>query len=281
MSGGGAIGTMRPVPTPLRLALSRTVGWLADRRVPRPLRSPLYRAYARCTGANLDEVAHPLDAYASLSAFFVRRLAPGARPIDDDPAVLVSPVDGTAGTSGTITAGLALQVKGRPYPVHDLLAGADEGLHLEGGRYATLYLSPRDYHRIHAPESADLVDVRWVAGTRYPVNATSIRRRLVFPVNERAVLRLETPHGPLLLVCVGALNVGRIRVIGVEPGRDGVPDGGRRFARGEELARFELGSTVVLVAPRGVLAEQPLPPEGTAVRLGRPLARWAARVEAR
>ena len=109
--------------TPLRNALSHLVGWLADRRIPGPLREPVYHLYARLTGADLSDALPPLHAHASLGAFFVRRLRDGARPICADPALLPSPVDGTVQTLCRVQDGDALQAKGRAYPLRELLAG--------------------------------------------------------------------------------------------------------------------------------------------------------------
>jgi phosphatidylserine decarboxylase len=266
-----------PMATPLKRTSSRLVGWLADRRVPGPLRAPLYRAYARLTGADLSEARGPLDGYPSLGAFFVRRLVDGARPLDPDPAALVSPVDGRFQAVGPVEGdGTTLQAKGRAYPVRELLAGVGEEVDLAGGVALTIYLSPRDYHRIHAPCDARLTEARWVPGALHSVAPGVLARRDVLAVNERCVLRLETPRGPLFLVLVGALNVGRIRVVGVEPAARAELDAGRELARGDELARFELGSTIVLVAPPGLLEPAAEARPGEAVRLGRAIARWTA-----
>jgi len=249
-----------------RLTLSHLVGWLADRRVPGPLRALLYRTYARCTGADASEAQLPLHGYTSLSAFFVRRLKPGTRAIDERADRLVSPCDGTVQATGTVEAGTLLQAKGRDYSAAELLAGADDGVDLEGATAWTIYLGPKDYHRVHAPLAGELVDVRWVPGDRRSVAPKVVARKPVFAINERAVLRLETPRGPCFLVMVGALNVGRIRVVGVLPGS--APERPTPFAKGAELARFEMGSTVVLVLPRGLATHRDgLEPE-TVLRLG-------------
>lgn len=260
----------------LKRALSRLVGWLADRRVPRPLRGPLYGAYARLYRLDLAEAQLRPAEYPSLGAFFVRRLAPGTRPIDPDPERLVSPVDGCISSLGAVEGGSLLQAKGRAYGVRELLGGVGAELDLEGARQWTLYLSPRDYHRIHAPEAGRLVEVRPMRGELHSVNAASLARRDVLAVNERVALRLETARGPLLMVLVGALNVGRIRVVGVDPLHAGPLPAPRELARGEELARFELGSTVVLIAPAGTLAPLAGQAAGDAVRLGAPLGLYQA-----
>ena len=256
----------------IRRAASLSLGWLADRRVPGPLRGLTYGAFARFTGADPSEAQLPLDGYPSLGAFFVRRLKPGARTIDPDPERLVSPCDGRLQAVDRIEDGRLLQAKGRAYEHDELLAGARGAHDLEGGWALTIYLGPRDYHRVHTPLACELEEVRWVHGDRVSVAPQVLaRRERVLSTNERSVLRLVTPRGPLFLVMVGALNVGRIRVVGVEPGTS--PAAPVAFERGAELARFEMGSTVVLVLPKN--AGEPL--EGTtpgaAVRLGQPLCR--------
>jgi phosphatidylserine decarboxylase len=260
--------------TPLAQALSHFVGWAADRKLPRPLRRPIYKGYARACGADISEARGPLEIYPSLSAFFVRRLIEGARPIVQEPDRIASPVDGRVQAIGEVHDGSVLQAKGRSYSVREFLAGVGEDMDLEGGCAWTVYLSPRDYHRIHSPEAAELVQARWVPGTRYSVAPGVLNRRDVLAVNERVVLRLETVHGPLLLVLVGALNVGRIRVLGVEPAEEVQLDPGRPFERGAELARFEMGSTIVLLSPPGGLRPIESLHEGDSLRMGEALARW-------
>ena len=264
----------RVMATPLKSALSHLVGWAADRRVPTPLRGPLYRLYALLTGADLSEARGPLTIHPNLTAFFTRRLVEGARPVEPDPDLLPCPVDGTYQDLSRIHEGSVLQAKGRPYPVRELLAGVGEDLELEGGHAWTVYLSPRDYHRIHAPETSRLVEARWVPGERHSVAPAVLAQRKVLAVNERCVLRLETERGPLLLVLVGALNVGRIRVVGVEPAARAELGQGRAFERGEELARFEMGSTIVLVAPPGTWRPLEGCVPGESVRLGQRIGVW-------
>lgn len=252
-----------------RRGLSRLVGWATDRRVPRFLRGTVYGGFARYAGADLSEVRLAIEDFPSLGAFFVRELKSGLRPIDPDPDALVSPVDGTVQTVCAIESGTILQAKGRPYSVADLCGGLERGLDLEGGSAWTVYLSPRDYHRIHAPVAARLEAARWIDGERFSVAPRVLDRRRVLDVNERCVLRLASAHGTFLLVLVGALNVGRIRVVGVPPSYAAEPvRPGSDFGRGAELARFEMGSTIVLLAPRGTAAPVAGLAPGNPVRLG-------------
>jgi phosphatidylserine decarboxylase len=240
----------------LRRTLSSLVGWLSDRRIPRALRAPVYRAYCRAYDVDLGEVRLALEEHPSFGAFFVRRLRDGARTFPADPRSLPSPCDGTFQSIDEIRSDSVLQAKGRPYSVRELLAGVGDDVALEGGSAWTIYLSPRDYHRVHSPVDGTLVEAVWAAGERFSVAPKVLAGRAkVLSVNERCVMRIEARHGPLFLVMVGALNVGRIRVVGVDcGGRLAKP---RALARADELARFEMGSTVVLVAPPG--GHRPIP----------------------
>jgi phosphatidylserine decarboxylase len=260
----------------LRHALSGAVGWAADRHIPRWFRAPAYRAYARFTGADLSEVRLDLRSFPSLGAFFVRELKSGARPIPLDRDALCSPVDGTVQSLGPVERGTLLQAKGRSYALAELLGAGGDAAAFEGGFGWTIYLSPRDYHRIHAPERCDLVRAEWMGGDRFSVAPKVLSKRRVLDINERCALELECAHARLALVLVGALNVGRIRVVGVQPGHAGPVVPKMRFERGAELARFEMGSTIVLVAPRGAAACENGLAVGAHVRLGQPIGRWLA-----
>lgn len=254
--------------------LSLLVGWLADRRVPTPLRSPLYRTYARLTGADLSEMRDRPQDLASLGSFFVRRLEPGLRRIEPDPGLLPSPVDSLVQASSHVSEGAVVEAKGRSYPIRELLGGVGDDVELEGGHQYTLYLGPKDYHRIHCPIDAELVEARHIDGERFSVQPKVLAKRRVLPINERVVLRLHSEHGPFFMVLVGAVIVGRIRVVGLDPLHRGPVEPPRRFGRGEEIGRFEMGSTVVLVTPPGFLA--PGAAEGDSPRMGQAIARLGA-----
>lgn len=262
--------------TPLLRALSHAVGWAADRKLPRSFRPFAYRTYARCTGADLTEVRLALADFPSLAHFFVRELKPGARSIDRAPDALVSPVDGRVQAIERIERGRTLQAKGREYALDDFLGGLRGAVELDGGVAWTLYLSPRDYHRIHAPETCRVAEIAWLPGARYSVQPKVLARRAVLDVNERVVLRLESAHGPFFLVLVGALNVGRMRVVGIEPTERRTLAPAPAFERGAELARFEMGSTIVLLVPPGRAEPSKELAQGTPVRLGTRIGRWAS-----
>ncbi len=262
--------------TPVRYHVSRLAGWMADRHLPRWMRPMVFKTYCRLTGADWTQARGPLHIYPSMGRFFVRELKEGLRPIDPDPRKLLSPVDGTVQDISPIEAGTILQAKGHAYPVRELLAGVGEDVDLEGGHAWTVYLGPKDYHRIHAPCAGALRQARWVPGSRYSVQPRVLRKRMVLPINERCPLRIETEHGPLFLVLVGAVIVGRIRVVGLAAGGDHVLDPPRPLERGAELARFEMGSTIVLLAPKGSAVPLPGLAPGDSVQMGAPIGTWEA-----
>lgn len=238
-------------------ALSRVTGRLADVPVPAFLRPALYGAFASLAGIDLTEAGNPLRSYRTFDDFFIRRLRPGIREWPADEAAIASPVDGAIGQLGTIREGVALQAKGRPYPVAALLDDESESSRFDGGAFLTLYLSPRDYHRIHSPVAGRVSKVRHVPGNLLPVNEPAIHHvASLFPRNERVVCYVDGAAGRVAVVAVGAFNVGRIEVV-FDPrwrsNRRGAVARDVSYApplhidRGDELMIFHLGSTVVLL----------------------------------
>jgi phosphatidylserine decarboxylase len=267
--------------------ISRAAGSFAALRWPGPLQRCQLRGFARCFGIDLSELGDPLESYESLQAFFTRALREGARPLDPDPQALLSPCDGRWGAAGEIRGGLILQVKGQSYSLARLLASESDARSYEGGYYATFYLSPRDYHRFHAPCDVRIERALHVPGTLWPVNRAGLEAVPgLFARNERICAHARTASGPLCLVAVGATLVGKVRLAfdpQLETGsaqRRGVE---RRYAgaepalaRGAEWGRFEFGSTLVLLLAPGTGALEPAEP-GTPVRLGRRIGRLGAR----
>lgn len=256
--------------------LSRLVGRITRLEGGRSAHQAAIRAFCKQYGVAVEEAELPLSAYPSFASFFTRRLKPGARPIAPGDDVPVSPVDGAVSFAGIAEEGRLIQAKGRDYRLSSLLADQEEAARFKGGAYATLYLSPKDYHRIHAPLGGKILGYSYVPGELWPVNRPSVRGVAdLFAVNERLITYLDTPLGRVAMVAVGATCVGRIRllyddVVTNEKGpaktvRYEVP---RSVGKGEELAVFEMGSTVILLfEPGKVKLDGRLVPDAP-VRLG-------------
>jgi phosphatidylserine decarboxylase len=261
-------------------ALARSRQW--------PIRKTLIRTVLR--GYPQIDMAEALQpdpyAYASFNAFFTRELRPGVRPVADEPDVAVSPVDGSVSQLGRTDAGKLVQAKGMHYTCDALLADKASAARYVGGSFACLYLAPYNYHRIHMPLDGELRAARYVPGHLYSVNASTARTvPQLFATNERVVCDFDTALGPMCLVLVGALFVGSIETvfageINPPPGRGGrtrvIEAGvGRRFRRGEELGRFNMGSTVIVLFGEPARFAPRVEP-GEPVRVGQPFARLGA-----
>ncbi len=249
-----------------RPEVSRLADRLADARLPRPALRALIKAFTAAFHIDLSEAAEPIEAHRTFNAFFTRRLRAGARPIAPDEAALVSPADARLQSFGAVDPrGRIPEVKGRRFSVRELLSGACDPEPFERGGYAILYLSPRDYHRVHSPVAGQVVRVARVAGASYPVNALG-REHIpgLLAVNKRLIFIIDSPrHGLVAAIMVGATNVGRITTTVSE---------GDALARGDELGVFNLGSTVVLLtAAPGVRVEGAF--EGQLLQVGQALMR--------
>ncbi|SFS67028.1 archaetidylserine decarboxylase [Marininema halotolerans] len=241
--------------------------------------------YIKRFNVDIAEAEHPVAAYPTLLDFFVRGLKEGARPINSDPQMITSPVDGTVSQSGPIKEGMLLQAKGVTYSLEALLGGdASLSARFLGGEFLTLYLSPRDYHRIHAPVSGQVTEFTYIPGSLFPVNELGVQRvHGLFARNERLITLLETPCGEVAVIKVGATNVGSIRVTYEPEVYTNHPKKKKVERRtykkpvwidkGEELGRFEFGSTVILLfqADRVKWLKQLQP--GDTIRMGEALAR--------
>lgn len=260
-----------------REGITRVAGALADHAWSPPLARVVLGLYTRAYRVDLAECRQQ-DGWASFDAFFTRTLKDGVRPVESDPRVIVSPADGRLESMGAIEAGSVFRVKGSPYRVQDLVGDETEARRYEGGAGCVIYLSPRDYHRVHAPVDGVISEVRSLPGDYYPVNSIGLRHiKGLFARNRRVAIAIDTPPasglGRVTVVMVAAMVVGRITVSGVE-GRD-VPFGLQRLtpplpvAKGAEIGIFRLGSTaVVLLEPRA--AAKWLQGPGT-VQMGRGL----------
>ena len=264
-------------------ALSTAVQRLT--RAEGPLAPYAIRAFCAAYGVDLSEARDGLDAYRSFNQFFTRALRPDARPVAGDPGIVTSPADGAISQLGTLDHGRLLQAKGRYFPLSALLAG-DEALHhqLEGGRFLIVYLSPRDYHRVHAPFDCTVHSVRYVPGRLFSVNdRTSQVIDGLYARNERLVLSCDSEWGPCAIVMVGAMLVSamELRCCDVpalaarkEVTVEALP-APVRYARGAEIGRFNMGSTVILALPPSAPDWLPTLANGTPVSMGQALSRLA------
>lgn len=238
----------------------------------------LIRWFARKYGVNMSEALNPdLASYPSFNEFFTRALREGARPLAD--ADFICPVDGAISQFGAIEHDQIFQAKGHRYST-TALVGGDSALaaRFEHGSFATLYLSPRDYHRIHMPCDGKLTRMIYVPGALFSVNPTTARGVPgLFARNERVVCVFEAAHGPFVLVLVGATIVGSMATVWhgvVNPPRGGTvrewhyTDQDIVLKKGEEMGRFLLGSTVVMLFPREVMEFNPEWLAERAIRMG-------------
>jgi len=239
-----------------RRRISRAMGKLADHRWSQPVERAVVGLYSRVYDVDLED-CEATRGWASFDAFFTRGLRAGARPIDPSPGALVSPADGRLDSHGTIADGTTFVVKGRPYDVAELLGSDEEAERYVGGTGCVVYLSPRDYHRVHAPVEGVIAEIRSMPGDYFPVNAIGMSHvGNLFAINRRVAIAIDTPSlGRVTVVMVAAIVVGRITVSAIDA-RD-VPSGRHRFdppvrvERGDEIGMFHLGSTaVVLVEAR-------------------------------
>ncbi len=263
-------------------ALTRFAGLVAGWRGGARSTAIIRRFVARY-GVDMAEAAEPdLGAYASFNDFFTRALKPGIRPLDGD-ATWLCPVDGAISQFGAVTEGQIFQAKGHQYSSTALVGGdAELGRQFSHGHFATLYLSPRDYHRIHMPCAGRLKRMIYVPGDLFSVNPVTARGVPgLFARNERVVCEFESPNGPFVQVLVGATIVGSMatawhgvvnppRLAKLREWRYG--EGEVVLQQGDEMGRFLLGSTVVLLFPKSGLKFNPAWAAGGAVRLGEAMA---------
>lgn len=263
-------------------ALSRLVG-VATRARQRWIRVPLIRWFVRRYKVDLGEAAEPDPAaYPHFQAFFTRALGPGARSVCAEADGIACPADGTLSQCGHLEDGRILQAKGRAYDAAGLLGGsAERAAPFGNGAFATIYLAPRDYHRVHMPVAGTLREMVHVPGRAFSVNpATTAHVPGLFARNERVAAVFDTAAGPVAVVLVGALLVATIetRWAGtITPPRGrrvrawayaGTGEGAVELDKGEELGRFNLGSTVIVLVGRERTGWRPGLTPGTPVRMG-------------
>ncbi|OGA60272.1 MAG: phosphatidylserine decarboxylase [Burkholderiales bacterium RIFCSPHIGHO2_01_FULL_64_960] len=250
------------------------------------LTTSVIRRFVARYNVNMGEAANPdITSYASFNDFFTRALKPGARPLAA--ADLICPVDGAISQFGPIAKDQIFQAKGHTYSTTALVGGdAEAAARFDNGHFATLYLSPRDYHRIHMPCAGELTRMVHVPGDLFSVNPTTARGVPgLFARNERVVCFFESAQGPFVLVLVGATIVGSMATVWhgqVNPPRTGTlrqwdyAKGQVSLQQGEEMGRFLLGSTVVMLFPQGPLQFNPQWAPMRAIQLGEVMAQRGA-----
>jgi phosphatidylserine decarboxylase len=263
--------------------LSSAVVYRATRSRRPWLTRALTRWFAKAYGVDLTEAANAdLDSYATFNEFFTRELKAGARPIAGGADTLVSPADGVLTEHGPVDGGRVYQAKGSSYTLAELLGESGAAVEaLEGGRYFTIYLAPHNYHRVHAPLDARLVRTRYIPGARFSVSrATAAAIPRLFCRNERVVCWFETARGTMVVVLVGALNVSSISTfahgeIASGAAQEWNETSPRPAARGEEIGRFNMGSTVVVLLASADFKFAAHVGDGLTVRMGQALGAFA------
>lgn len=242
-----------------RKTISQWIGKFAKSKWSKGLIPTFIKIY----GIRAEEAERHPDEYESLNAFFTRSLKNGARTIDPDSSLLVCPVDGVITGMGELESGKITEVKGQDYSLEELLNHSPRMEIYTDGFYFVLYLSPTDYHRIHSPVTGTIVEKEHIAGKVYPVNEFGLRHmRKVLSRNERQVTYIRHDRGEVAVVKVGAMNVSSIQY--VQPLKE-------QLERGDDLAYFEFGSTVVLLMDNDTFSCHPDLQVGSRVRMGQAL----------
>ncbi|GKT12074.1 MAG: phosphatidylserine decarboxylase [Thiomicrorhabdus sp.] len=244
--------------------LSSMMHWFMQVETPW-IKNNVIRGLSKLYGINIREAAdEDINNYPHFNAFFTRELKPEARPIDDRENCWVSPVDGIISQSSHINGNQIIQAKCHPYTVEALVGGdISYAKTFENGEAAVIYLSPKDYHRIHIPVDANLLSMTYVPGDLFAVNPATVRNvEGLFARNERLVIRFESEQGGFCLIMVGAIFVGSMQTVWegkITPEYEPTikhwdySDANLQFNKGDEIGRFNMGSTVVLLTPEGQL----------------------------
>ncbi|WP_367107348.1 archaetidylserine decarboxylase [uncultured Psychrobacter sp.] len=240
--------------------LSKIAGRLAASRHP-VVKRAFIRSFAKAYGVSLDEYERQsFNAYESFNDFFTRELKDEARAIDPTANGIVSPADGIISQLGQIDDSKLLQAKGRHYDIGQLLADSSDGHYFADGSFATIYLAPSNYHRVHMPFAGTLTKTRYVPGTLFSVNNTTAANVPdLFARNERLVCLFDTQYGKAAVVMVGAMIVAGIQSVatGKIVRTDDIQEDehNMKLEKGDELGRFYLGSTAIVILPKEAKAD--------------------------
>lgn len=249
----------------------------------KPVKNLIIRIYTDLNLVNMHEaIEEDMFAYESLNAFFTRALKAECRPFDKDKSNWLCPVDGSVSQAQAIRDGRIFQAKGHDYSLLELVGGDRELAEIfKDGQFATLYLSPRDYHRIHMPATGLLKHMQYIPGRLFSVAAFTVNNiPRLFARNERCVCYFETEQGPMAMILVGAINVSAIETVwhglitseAKKIKRFDYQDKEMMFERGEEMGRFNLGSTVIVLATDKMIIDEKMT-AGAEIKLGQCLAK--------
>lgn len=272
--------------------ISRFAGWVADSRIP-PLKNAIIKNFIRYYKVNMNEAAVTEgERYPSFNSFFTRPLAQGARPVASDEQAITSPADGQLSQLGNIDGDQLIQAKGKHFTLKALLGSAllehnmlgenipDQSQHFTNGKFATIYLSPKDYHRVHMPIDGTLSEMVYIPGKLFSVNARTARLEdQLFARNERVVCYFDTAVGKVAVILVGAMIVASMSTVwsGILPPyktvtRTVYPEGAITLKKGEEMGLFRLGSTVIMLFPQNSMHWAPPLQLGQSLKMGEEIA---------
>ncbi len=244
--------------------LSQFIGWLCRQTKPQFMKNMALRTFIRHYGIDMREYQrkNPHD-YQNFNDFFTRELAPEARSLNAAPDTIISPIDGFVSASGTITAGNIFQAKQHNYTLLELLAGAKTMTQtFLNGHFATLYLAPKNYHRVHMPFTGKLIGMTYVPGRLFSVSTKSVATiPRLFARNERIICQFDTMLGPMAVIMVGAMLVGSMQTTWagvIKPHQTKIQywdyhDQNITLEKGKEMGRFLMGSTVILLFPHNTI----------------------------
>jgi phosphatidylserine decarboxylase len=226
----------------IELTNKKWTSFLLRRFVQSGLSARFIPSYIKAYNINIDEIEKEAAAYPDLHSFFIRNLKEGVRKVEGEGDVVISPVDGMMAETGTVSESLNMHVKGKDYSIEEMLGSRDKAMQYEGGQYLILYLSPADYHRIHSPLRATVLD-RWDLGRHsYPVNEAGLKFGVrTLSKNFRSITEAAHVSGKMCLIKVGAMFVNSIEYT----------NQGNEWEKGEEIGYFTFGSTVILLFEKG------------------------------
>lgn len=267
-------------------ALSSAMHWFMQVEQPW-VKNTTIKTLTKIYGINLEEAEQEdIDTYPHFNAFFTRALKPEARPIDTTPNAWCSPVDGVISQSQTIDGNHLIQAKYHDYTLEALVGGdIDYAKQFQNGDSTVIYLSPKDYHRIHLPCDATLCSMTYVPGDLFAVNPATVRNVPgLFARNERLVIRFKNEQGPFCLIMVGAIFVGSMETVWqgkITPEYQPIithwdyTDQDLHYQKGAEIGRFNMGSTVILLTPNNVMPQLGTLSEDTPIKMGEYLSSYA------